>query len=177
VASGVWFCEGRVLCATILGVRCALHMVLRLMSNTITPRRFYHQLYRKCLTGPADFVVDDVLMLSRRSFVSRYARIVLTFSISGLIHHFGEAAAGVPIGERGQFVFFTSQAFGIMLEDTVMELYTRFAIRRLSRGLEFTIAYVWLLAWLTWTVPAWFYPFARHTDSEKDNIVFGLLYL
>lgn len=139
---------------------------------TSVSRTFYHQGLRKAITGPADFFVDEVLSFQRGTLLSRYTRLVLAFSISGLIHHCGEVSSGIPQAERGQMTYFTMQAMGIMIEDAVIALYDRSSIVKLPRNLEFALGYVWVLAWLVWITPTWFYAGLRHFDPVDDTFLF-----
>lgn len=128
---------------------------------------FYHQGLRAAITGLADYLADKVIRLRRGTLLSRYSRLLLAFATSGLIHHMGEIAIQTPPGERTQFVFFSSQALGIMFEDAVIGLYKSSGLK-LPRVLERGIGCVWLLFWLVWTVPAWFYSTARQMRPDED---------
>src|ERR1700753_3155341 len=81
----------------------------------------WHQCLRKVVTGLADMIVDSVI--PRGNHVSTYARLIVAFGISGLLHHSGDMAMGVPIREAGSVIFFVSQSLGIMFEDAVRGLY------------------------------------------------------
>ncbi|KAL7783265.1 hypothetical protein V8C37DRAFT_397334 [Trichoderma ceciliae] len=100
-------------------------------SQAYSVRRFwsnyYHQGLRKALSGPADWVID--LVIPRGSLISRYSRLALAFFLSAVLHHQAEGS------ETGQLIFFSSQALGIMLEDTVYKLYS-FSPIQLPRHIE-----------------------------------------
>lgn len=82
------------------------------------------------------------------------------------MHHFGDNALGVPVSHAGQFVFFTSQAFGIMFEDAAEALYNS-AGRPLPFSLERVFGYLWVFAWLMWTGPGWFYPIFQYMGPPE----------
>lgn len=92
------------------------------------------------------------------------------------MHHFGDLALGIPAVEAGQFIFFTMQAFGIMLEDGIVALYKTTG-RPLPRALERMFGYLWVFAWLVWTGPGWYNPFVRYMGPQpsvfKDLVLQG----
>ncbi|PNP46121.1 hypothetical protein TGAMA5MH_02156 [Trichoderma gamsii] len=127
---------------------------------------YYHQGLRKALTGPADWIVD--LVIPRGSLISRYSRLALAFFLSAMLHHQAEGS------ETGQLIFFSSQAFGIMLEDTVCKLYTSSPIQ-LPRRIERALGYLWVLVWLVCLVPYWSYSTMRRMDDPvRDQATFGI---
>ncbi|KAL6791111.1 hypothetical protein GGI42DRAFT_188481 [Trichoderma sp. SZMC 28013] len=139
-------------------------------SQAYSVRRFwgnyYHQGLRKALSGPADWIIDSVL--PRGSLISRYSRLALAFFLSALLHHQAERS------ETGQLIFFSSQALGIMLEDTVYKLYS-FSPIQLPRRIEHALGYLWVLVWLVCLVPYWSYSTMRVTDDPvRDQATFEI---
>ncbi|KAL6700283.1 hypothetical protein J3F84DRAFT_357669 [Trichoderma pleuroticola] len=139
-------------------------------SQAYSVRRFwsnyYHQGLRKALSGPADWIIDSVL--PRGSLISRYSRLALAFFLSALLHHQAERS------ETGQLIFFSSQAFGIMLEDTVYKLYS-FSPIQLPRRIEHALGYLWVLVWLVCLVPYWSYSTMRVIDDPvRDQATFEI---
>ncbi|KAF3025774.1 hypothetical protein E8E14_014515 [Neopestalotiopsis sp. 37M] len=130
--------------------------------------KFYHQCLRKPVSGPADYIIDHIFQLRRGTLLSRYSRLLLAFALSGFIHHMGEIATGISVNESGQFVFFTAQAVGIMIEDAGMELYRRFGLK-LPRRLEYAVGYLWVLLWMIFIGPYWYFPTARHMTKTWDT--------
>lgn len=127
---------------------------------------YYHQGLRKALSGPADWIIDSVL--PRGSLISRYSRLALAFFLSALLHHQAERS------ETGQLIFFSSQALGIMLEDTVYKLYS-FSPIQLPRRIEHALGYLWVLVWLVCLVPYWSYSTMRVTDDPvRDQATFEI---
>jgi hypothetical protein len=61
------------------------------------------------------------------------------------------------------------QPWGILLESVVQEIYRRVAKNGgkalLNKRWERTIGYLWVVAWLFWTVPAYTYPGYRIATS------------
>lgn len=84
------------------------------------------------------------------------------------MHLVDDVSIGIPSSEAGQFVFFTSQAFGIMFEDAIKACY-KASGRPFPRWLERGIGYVWVAAWLCWTAPGWFYPVARYMGPQDSG--------
>lgn len=115
-------------------------------------------MFRAFLTGHADLVVDNTLpFLSRHSLISRYARLAISFLISGLIHYRADQLMGVPDVENGAVVFFLLQALVIMLEDTVAPM----ASAILPSSLRRVLGWVWVLSFLVWSSPTWIYSSSR----------------
>lgn len=132
-------------------------------------RDFYHQGLRRAITGPADAFVDKVIGLSRRTLLSRYLRLVLAFAISGLIHGIAEASTRIPLSQQGHFLFFSSQAFIIMLEDAIKGVYRRSRVR-LPALVERLIGYTWVAGWLFCLVPYWAYSSVQVATPMPSSI-------
>ncbi|KAL1626148.1 hypothetical protein SLS54_002982 [Diplodia seriata] len=126
----------------------------------------WHQCLRRGLTTHADFVSDKILRIPRGTLLSRYTRIFIVFIISGIIHHVCVRGMGVPSEESGGLVFFPLQALGIMVEDAVQAaLVGKTGFR--NAGVRRLFGYVWVVAYLGWSTPTWFYPQSRvGTDAE-----------
>lgn len=85
-----------------------------------------------------------------------------------MLHHQAERS------ETGQLIFFSSQALGIMLEDTVYKLYS-FSPIQLPRFLEHALGYFWVLVWLVCLVPYWSYSTMRIMDDPvRDRATFEI---
>lgn len=125
---------------------------------------------RQKFSAPANFVCFSVLRLQRGTILARYAFLIGTFSVSGLLHQFADVAAGVPWSEAGAFQFFVMQAMGIIVEDSVQGIFrwiygTKRTVEQ-PRGWKPAIGYVWVLAWLVWTTPVWMYPTALCSTGQ-----------
>jgi Membrane bound O-acyl transferase family len=123
----------------------------------------WHQCLRRGLTGHADVIADSVLQIPRATLVSRYTRLFLAFLISGLIHHRADLAMGIPHAEAGSLIFFLLQPLGIMLEDGMQTL-TRHLSTPNSGRVPRIVGYLWVMMFLVWSTPTWFYPQQRHID-------------
>lgn len=87
-----------------------------------------------------------------------------------MLHHMGEIAMGISSGECGQFIFFTSQALGIMIEDAIISLYNRLPSGlKLPRFLEYAIGYIWVFIWMVLVGPYWFFPTGRYMNPTWDE--------
>jgi len=127
--------------------------------------KFWHQMVRLNVTGPASFLTHTVLRLRKGSLLARYSNVFFSFFVSGAMHVVGDFGGGLGMAHSGALHFFCVQTLGIMLEDAVQALYqSAFGTsrERLRRGLGF----VWVLAFLTWSTPAWVYPTARVMDRD-----------
>ncbi|GME48372.1 tri7-like toxin biosynthesis protein [Neofusicoccum parvum] len=130
-------------------------------------RRFWgtlwHQCLRRGLTGHADLVADRLLRAPRGTRASRYARLFAAFLLSGLVHRACERGMGVPPADGGALLFFPLQALGILAEDAVQAVVGRRVRARVGRA----VGYVWVVVFLAWSSPVWFYPQQRvGTDPE-----------
>ena len=124
-------------------------------------RTFWHQCLRQGLNGHADVIADSIIKIPRATILSRYTRLFLAFLISGLIHHSSDLAMGIPRVEAGSLVLFLLQPLGIMLEDAIQTL-TRHVSTSGSLGrVRRTVGYVWVVVFLAWSTPKWFYPQQR----------------
>lgn len=135
-----------------------------------TFRVFWHQLLRKQLSGPADIITYRILRFTKGTLFTRYIHLFLVFLLSGLLHQWVEVGQGMAWQQSGQLHFFMTQVMGILLEDTIQGVYR--SCRGIERSQETTAArrltgYVWVLVFLWWSTPAWFYP--RLRLSEGDN--------
>ncbi|KAF2146991.1 uncharacterized protein K452DRAFT_294505 [Aplosporella prunicola CBS 121167] len=132
------------------------------VKDSYTLRNFWgvvwHSCLRSCLISHADFVADKILRFPRGTLLSRYTRIFSAFLISGIIHAICERGMGVSGKEGGGLVFFPAQALGIMLEDGAQWVA---GSRSQHWRLRQIIGYIWVVAFLSWASPAWFYPHLR----------------
>ena len=142
--------------------------------------------------------------------VKRYMRLMLAFTISGIIHIGGDVGTGIPLRESGALKFFVMQGLGVMGEDAVIEFWKRRGIigfqssssssettsgkidtdaanEKAGKGKENgpkhyhvedhhgrkkegakppalwirCLGYLWVLTFMTVTVPAWSFPYLR----------------
>ncbi len=116
--------------------------------------------------------------------VDRYLQIFAAFAISGLLHQITEVAQGLSWAESGAMEFFVLQAVGIVIEDGFQWMIGIPFARKKSETEKRTtlvsrvvdsvwtrrlVGYTWVLIFLSWASPIWFYPsLRRHTGTEKD---------
>ena len=117
----------------------------------------WHQMFRVFLTGHADLLVDPVL--TRRSLISRYSRLLVAFVISGLIHYRADVHMGVS--ESGAMVFFTLHAAGIVVEDAVGSFLDKILPLSGQGQLRRAVGYLWVCGFFVWTTPVYMYPANR----------------
>lgn len=96
-----------------------------------------------------------------KSWIAKYAKILVAFALSGILHVVGDAAAGDHMENNMTMQFFLMQALGIMLEDHVRDLCKilrqRFGLAESNRC-DYAIGYLWCAAFLIWTTPQWIWP-------------------
>ncbi|KAH8732135.1 membrane bound O-acyl transferase family-domain-containing protein, partial [Phaeosphaeriaceae sp. PMI808] len=118
--------------------------------------KFWYQLLRRPLTGPASAITHDFLELPRNSMPRGLVTLFLSFTPSAVLHIVAGLSSGAPIAELGVFRFFWTQAFSITVEEALRALLIRVQYKR-NCGQKST-GYVWVGAFLTWSDPAWLYP-------------------
>ncbi|KAF8861724.1 hypothetical protein BDZ45DRAFT_687269 [Acephala macrosclerotiorum] len=148
--------------------------------------KFWHQGTRKIFSNPSIYLIDN-FPLPLPSLVSRYAKIFLTFYLSGLVHVTGDWVF-MPWSESWTLQFFIAQAFGVMVEDFVQWIWKSLfeegrgdwkAGGLKKDGNERTkmwkkvVGFVWVLAFmLFWSTPAWFFPNAqRNTGAVEGKLL------
>ena len=131
------------------------------------------------MSGPASFIVADLLRIPSESYFSRYAHLFLTFLISGIIHALQEMAQGLSFWQSGAIRFFVTQVFGIIVEDIAQVQWTRHGKRSddQTRKVACTpvlrsFGYTWVFLFLLWSTPVWIYPsIADNKGEPKDRIL------
>ncbi|KAH7259548.1 uncharacterized protein BKA55DRAFT_610726 [Fusarium redolens] len=126
---------------------------------------FWHQLFRKALTGWGDFIPDRVLRLRRGTLLSRYSRLILTFFTSALMHRCLHYFYRLEAGEWYEIeTFFLLQPLAIMFEDAAQAATAHVP---LSRPLRWIVGFIWLCAFFTWVTPTFLYPTIRVPDPGQ----------
>ncbi|KAF5676105.1 acetyltransferase [Fusarium heterosporum] len=126
---------------------------------------FWHQLYRKSLTGWGDFVSDKVLRLRRGTLLSRYTRLFLAFLTSGAMHHCMHYIYRFTADESFSIEkFYVTQALGIMFEDAVQAASGNLP---LSQPVRRAVGYIWVLVFFAWSTPIASYPSMRGGDPGQ----------
>ena len=101
--------------------------------------------------------------------------ILLTFTVSGLFHLFGEEyPGGIRWDRSGTLRFYSIQAVGFMLEDAVQAIWSRVCKGQYSRWTT-AVGYVWVLFWIFWTSPAYFYPLQLNVTEKKPVLPFSVV--
>lgn len=99
--------------------------------------------------------------------------LTVVFFLSGIFHVAEDAAEGMNWRDSGSFRYFAMQPIGIMLEDAVQEIYRRNSkAEGKSQGHQSwtrIVGYLWFVAWMTWTTPAWVYPKALLAKGGPED--------
>ncbi|KAF2499988.1 hypothetical protein BU16DRAFT_578028 [Lophium mytilinum] len=127
--------------------------------------KFWHQGMGTSLTGPARYITTQIFHLPTSSLVGRYFYIMLVFQLSGLIHVVGDVAAGVPMRESGVREWFSVQALGLPIEDLVAAM-TGTSKNEDGKLWQKIVGFIWVCAWMVWTMPVWTYPISRMSPGE-----------
>lgn len=96
------------------------------------------------------------------------SRPLLAFFISGLIHLLTDIGLGVPRRESGAILFFCLQPLGIMLEEAVQSIVPG----QLPVSVRKVAGYIWVMAFMSWSVPVWLYPHLRLGMNAADMLPF-----
>ena len=128
------------------------------------------------MSSPPSYVTNSVLHIPRRTLLSKYIYLFLTFLLSGLEHAMSDLAQGLKWKQSGSIRFFCTQAVGIFVEDGVQALYC-LRVRNvtkisLPRSIAVIVGYVWVFTFMVWSTPVWIYPsLYMNKGEEKDLIV------
>lgn len=120
------------------------------------------------LTVPSRYVTTEILQLPKGSMLQRYVYIMLVFQLSGLIHIVGDVASGLDVKDSGVMHWFSVQALGFAIEDSIAWLWTRATGRLADEGKlwQKVLGFVWVVGWFIWTMPVWTYPISRKSKGE-----------
>ncbi|KAF8216594.1 membrane bound O-acyl transferase family-domain-containing protein [Mycena galopus ATCC 62051] len=117
--------------------------------------KFWHQILRRLLLSHSRLLAHRIMRLQPGSTMSAYIQLFAAFFLSGLIHYIGQymllrdSLNPLP---KGPLIFFLSQAVVITLEDIVIAAGKELGLK--SRVWK-VVGYVWVLTWLTLSVPVW----------------------
>ncbi|KAK1595396.1 membrane bound O-acyl transferase family-domain-containing protein [Colletotrichum navitas] len=131
---------------------------------------YWHQTLRKWLTGHADAISDKLLGIPRGTKMSVYTRLSLTFLLSGIFHVTSDLGMGIPSSEAGSFTTFLLQPVGIMMED--LFLGTLGKVILLPKVVKRLLGFLWVLAFLSYSTPTWFYAQQRLAGNSGDLLPF-----
>lgn len=138
----------------------------------VSRSNFWHQSVSSTFTGPAKYFVFRLLRLEGKPLVARYIYATVVFILSGAMHVCGEVTAGVPIWEGGAVQFFAMQALGLAVEDSIVAIWQRVGPKKTGgKGHQMqwwqrVVGYVWVVAWMAWSMPVWTYPASRRSQGE-----------
>lgn len=88
------------------------------------------------------------------------------------MHIVADFGGDIPPAQSGALRFFCSQALGIMIEDTVQEIWRRMGGKK-DNLFSRSVGVIWTLAFFSWSGPCWFYPFNRVMRREDMLITPG----
>lgn len=125
--------------------------------------------------------ITRFLGLPKGSVASRLLQLYISFGISCLLHQY--QMFNVTRKDMGEFAFFMSQPVAITFEVIAQSIWRKATRGKDYRRLPTIIGYVWVAAWMSWTLP-WYVKGFRDAGITTDAIsggapmeIGGLLYL
>ena len=79
---------------------------------------------------------------------------------------------GIPRAEAGSLVFFLLQPLGIMLEDGMQILTRHDPTSKFLGRAQRIVGYLWVVIFLAWSTPTWFYPHQRQAVDPANLLPF-----
>ncbi|RAL10258.1 wax synthase family protein [Aspergillus homomorphus CBS 101889] len=138
--------------------------------------RVWHQSNSHKFRAISRFLANDILHLQPGTPADRYARVLTVFLASALMHFLVDLSSGLSPSNSGAVQFFSTQAFGLMVEDLAISAYSALRGDRLSprqpasRG-ERMIGFIWVGSFLVWSFPAYLYPMLYRANAGLDDSV------
>ena len=173
---------GSIYCALALlsvGTGCSSPVDWRPLYGSVrdayTIRKFWnstwHQLSRLKYIAVGHLVTYACFRCKPNGMIGRYVFVAVVFMVSGIHHFWGDRAEGVTWLGSGNFTFFTTQVLGIMLEDQVQKLWSRFGGK--SDGIAVkALGYIWVFCFMAWSIPVMIYTsMAARADVEPSPMV------
>ena len=134
---------------------------------------FWHQNNRLIISEPTRFIVRQIPQSPPS--LAQYLTLAVAFILSGTLHLVIDIASGIPWRESGAMRFFGTQVLGIMLEESLQAICSRsHTLKRLCephRQWIRVLGYVYVAAFMVWSVPGWIYPTLRRTRSGMQDSV------
>jgi hypothetical protein len=90
------------------------------------------------------------------------------------MHYLIDLSIGFSVSNSGAIPFFCTQALGLVIEDLVSSTY--FSVRGITKDQPATrgqkmLGYVWVGAFLAWSLPAYVYPMLYRGNLGLDDAV------
>lgn len=133
------------------------------------------------LIGSLQFVTAHGTFLANvlglpKGRLRNYFSLYVAFTISGLIHYFGDYMI-IQDWSGGSLIYFTLQAVAITFEDGAVGLVRRSGVK-VPPILAKLIGYLWVVAWFSFAIPIWMEPHVKAgitSDNVSDNAVIPAL--
>ncbi|PIG86413.1 hypothetical protein AARAC_007526 [Aspergillus arachidicola] len=137
---------------------------------------FWHQTNTHKFNSISNFVLRNIFKIQvRRGLIPKYARVIIIFALSAVMHFLIDISGGIPVHKSGAIHFFCTQAFGIVIEDAAIKLYSYITVYtnvRLPLLVERVLGFIWVGLFLVWSTPVYVYPMMyRSAAGLNDAIV------
>lgn len=158
---------------------CSHTFLTKTELSRLTPKYSicWNQINTRKFLSFASYFMTDCLRLPAKSPLRPYLRVFIVFLISGVMHLLIDIASGIDIRDSGALSFFMVQIVGIAIEDIYRKTksqFCRFTTSRL-RHWERLVGYVWVLTFLTWSVPAYLFPILSRSGPTDSTIPFSII--
>lgn len=131
---------------------------------------FWHQTNARKFSSIAHYLTHTLLRLPRGTKLVKSVRVLLAFASSGAMHLLIDLASGISPHDSGAMRFFLMQAFGVVLEDCVMQVYQCLSVRvGLLEGVGKVLGVAWVAGFLAWSVPGYVYPMLWRVQLGLDD--------
>ncbi|MCJ1384673.1 hypothetical protein MMC17_007791 [Xylographa soralifera] len=136
---------------------------------------FWHKVQQQKMSGPASFITYSILHLPKGTQIGQLTHLFWTFFISGLMHAFSDLGRGLAWEQSGAIQFFITQVVGIVIEDAARKTFRSISGAKKETAtprMVKAIGYLWVIAFLVWSIPVWIYPSMYVDKGEpKDQII------
>ncbi|KAF1962570.1 hypothetical protein CC80DRAFT_589074 [Byssothecium circinans] len=133
---------------------------------------FWHQTNSRKFSSIAHYSTHVLFGLPRGTKFAQNTRILIAFMSSGIMHLVDDIASGVSFHDSGALRFFLVQALGMIVEDSVLRAYHLLipsSRLRLSNTAARIAGFLWVAAFLVWSVPAYMYPMLWRANQGLDD--------
>ncbi|PLB44772.1 hypothetical protein P170DRAFT_458457 [Aspergillus steynii IBT 23096] len=134
----------------------------------------WHQSNTHKLNSISRYLTYELMKIQPHTLGAKFTRMGVVFAVSGFMHFLIDISAGIPVYDSGAMRFFCTQIVGIIVEE----------LFRAAHGLirpqhktetpskrQRAVGYVWVGAFLVWSLPSYVYPMMYRGALGLDDSV------